>query len=300
MRQKVRNSLIVFLLISFLFHLGVWTGLKLAPTPQFLIKNDKVEIEILDQSPTQKQKELRQIVEQEKTPLNDEKPEEAKYLSAHNQRVVKETRALNSGDFRNSAARQNSEGNKATGGRHHTPLSSLSPAFDPAAPPRQIEEDVPNKGGARQLASQSNDYLKNIQPSLETLLSTREFVYYTYYQRIRGQIRQFWEPSIREKVKKIFAEGRSIASEKDHITRIVITLNKQGGLIRVQVVGESGIKDLDDAAIEAFRAAEPFPNPPKGIVEKDGTIKINWDFILEAGLNSILKQQRYARNAWPN
>jgi protein TonB len=52
--------------------------------------------------------------------------------------------------------------------------------------------------------------------------------------------------------------------------------------MRVQVVGESGVKDLDDAAVEAFRAAEPFPNPPKGIVDADGTIKINWDFILEA------------------
>ena len=111
---------------------------------------------------------------------------------------------------------------------------------------------------------------------------TREFIYYSYYQRIRSQIRQFWEPSIRGKVKKIFAQGRSLASEHDHVTRVVITLNKEGALLRVQVVGESGLKDLDDAAVEAFRAAEPFPNPPQGIVENDGTIKINWDFILEA------------------
>ena len=50
----------------------------------------------------------------------------------------------------------------------------------------------------------------------------------------------------------------------------------------MKVVGESGLHDIDEAALEAFRAAEPFPNPPKGIVEKDGTIKIRWDFILEA------------------
>ena len=50
----------------------------------------------------------------------------------------------------------------------------------------------------------------------------------------------------------------------------------------VQVLNDSGIRDLDDAAVEAFKEAAPFPNPPEGIVESDGTIKIRWDFILEA------------------
>jgi protein TonB len=51
------------------------------------------------------------------------------------------------------------------------------------------------------------------------------------------------------------------------------------------VVGPSGLTDLDDAAVEAFRAAAPFPNPPNGIVEGDGLIRIRWDFILEARLD---------------
>ncbi|MEK6556576.1 MAG: energy transducer TonB, partial [Bdellovibrionota bacterium] len=66
------------------------------------------------------------------------------------------------------------------------------------------------------------------------------------------------------------------------ITQVVIVLDKAGSLLKVQVVNESGVSDLDEAAVDAFRAAEPFPNPPKGMVEADGTIKIRWDFILEA------------------
>ncbi|MDX9731530.1 MAG: TonB family protein, partial [Bdellovibrionales bacterium] len=66
------------------------------------------------------------------------------------------------------------------------------------------------------------------------------------------------------------------------ITSVIIILDEKGTLFRVQVVGASGIVDLDDAAVEAFRAAAPFPNPPKGIVEEDGTLKIRWDFVLEA------------------
>ena len=78
-------------------------------------------------------------------------------------------------------------------------------------------------------------------------------------------------------------QGRELASaEEDRITRVIIILDDGGILQGVQVLEESGVRDLDDAAVEAFRAAAPFPNPPKGIIEDDGTVKIHWDFVLEA------------------
>ena len=129
---------------------------------------------------------------------------------------------------------------------------------------------------------------------MQTLLSTREFVYYAYYQRVREKIRQYWEPMIREKVRRIFAQGRNIASSSDRITQVIVILNKQGTLVGVQVIGQSGIRDLDNAAVEAFRAAEPFPNPPKGIIEDDGKIRIRWDFILEAFKNPKPSQKQQA------
>ncbi len=131
-------------------------------------------------------------------------------------------------------------------------------------------------------APQSDDYLKDVQKGVQTLLSTREFVYYSYYSRIKQQISQYWEPNVREKVKIVYMQGRTIASAHDRVTQLLIVLDKQGNLIRVEVLGRSGVSDLDDAAVEAFRSAAPFPNPPKGMVEKDGLIKIRWDFILEA------------------
>jgi protein TonB len=79
----------------------------------------------------------------------------------------------------------------------------------------------------------------------------------------------------------LFQQGRSIASARDRITKLLIVLNPAGTLVNVQVLSDSGVRDLDDAAIEAFRAAAPFPNPPKGIIETDGTVKIRWDFVLE-------------------
>ncbi|MES3036928.1 MAG: energy transducer TonB, partial [Bdellovibrionota bacterium] len=105
---------------------------------------------------------------------------------------------------------------------------------------------------------------------------------FTYYERIRKQLSQHWEPKVKEKMRTIFRQGRTIASEEDHITKLLIILNDKGNLVNVQMLGESGVQDLDDAAIEAFKSAAPFPNPPRGIIESDGTVKIRWDFVLES------------------
>ena len=258
-----------------------------------------------------------QIVSSDDRRLNDEKDPNAKYLSQFDQKVVRETRALKSGKFANSGdkgaapvqakapqtpdeadkSQDKSEKSKEKqavkseiktfqGGdlavAPKTGLAAFNPSFrkmpvvpDPTAAPNDAS------GDGREISA-TDDHLKDIPSGLDTMLSTREFLYYSYYNRIKSQLRQHWEPKIKEKFTKIMRQGRTIASEGDKITRVIIILDESGTLIRVQVVGRSGVSDLDDAAVEAFRAAAPFPNPPKGIVEADGTIKIRWDFVLEA------------------
>jgi len=167
-------------------------------------------------------------------------------------------------------------------------LVDLKPQFHWDKVPSGVENPGP--------ISQSDDFLKDLQKGPQTLLSSREFVYYSYYNRIKERLRLYWEPKIKEKVTRIFAQGRHLASDEEKITRLIITLDQSGKLIKVQVLGASGVTDLDDAAVEAFQAAAPFPNPPKGIVEADGTIKIRWDFILEANSNMLTPGRDIATN----
>lgn len=264
-----------------------------------------------------------QIVEQDEKSVNETKPEDSKYLSRKDQKVEKETRAAQHGKFQNAQAtagapapsrapgapsqaralgsrseakaerpnpnveptekskRKSALAARADGDRAFPSLDALKPKFNqyqPAAP-----ESASGAGGGAQ-ASATDDHLR-APISLQTMLSTREFVYYSYYNRIKDKLRQTWEPKIKEKMERIFRQGRTIASSADKITKVVILLDPKGTLVRVQIVGASGVTDLDDAAVEAFRAAAPFPNPPKGIVEPDGLIRIRWDFILEANAN---------------
>ncbi len=167
-------------------------------------------------------------------------------------------------------------------------LDRLKPDFKPRPLPMGRQASGGGDG-----PSATDDHLDNVKKGMQTLLSTREFVYYSYYNRIKEKLRQYWEPKIKEKMARILRQGRTIASD-DRITKVVIILDKSGTLVRVQVVGASGLVDLDEAAVEAFRAAAPFPNPPKGIVEKDGLIRIRWDFVLEARESVLRSESIYA------
>lgn len=246
--------------------------------------------------------EKHQVVEQDEKAANDEVPEDAKFLSAKNQVIKKQTVAVERGEFKNSKSKDKNPGKENEVFKPLT-ISDLKPKFDIAKTIQQKitdeqlrektaeENAVPqkpltqqqkpaNSGGSD--VSRSIDYIKDLDPGLETMLSTKEFVYYTYYARIRRQLNQHWGPKVKDSIAKIYKQGRSIASSDDKVTKLLVTLDKEGRLVKVQVIGDSGIRDLDEAAVEAFRAAAPFPNPPNGIIDPDGMIMIRWDFILEA------------------
>ncbi len=253
-------------------------------------KTETVTIELIDPSESVTQnKKPEQIVEQDKA-INDELSKDAKFLSQHNQTVKKQTVSKNHGEFKNQTKNSVAAGQQQNqfSPQANKKLAKFVPKLDLQAGYKKqlVREQAMAKGqqGSAQQTevSQTRDYLKNVDEGLQTLLTTREFVYYSYYNRIRGQLAQHWEPLIKKKIMHIFKQGRTIASTDDKITKVMIILDPKGTLIGVQVLGASGLRDLDDAAVEAFRAAAPFPNPPAGIVEKDGTIKIRWDFILEA------------------
>ncbi len=231
-----------------------------------------------------------QIVAQDENAKNHEKPDDTRFLSAHDQKVEKQTVARNKGEFKNVSKPSNKKAMKmASSEKTKSSSLNLNPSFDPLAiKERQQKSEAHRAEGTEPEnseggdVSQTEDYIKDVDPGSQTLLNAREFKYYTYYARIRRQLSQHWEPKVREKLVRLFRQGRTIASDRDHTTKLLIILSETGGLVNVQILGESGVHDLDDAAMDAFRSAAPFPNPPKGIIDADKTVKIRWDFVLES------------------
>jgi TonB family protein len=128
--------------------------------------------------------------------------------------------------------------------------------------------------------SSTNDYVENVPLGDLTYLNTVEYKYYGFYHRIRQELEQFWGRSIQEKASALFKEGSTSASDEDFITALEVTLNEKGEIVEISIKTTSGFKELDDAAVESFNKAGPFPHPPKGLVE-NGLVKISWGFIVQ-------------------
>lgn len=129
--------------------------------------------------------------------------------------------------------------------------------------------------------SATNDYVEEIQTGDFTYLNTVEYKYYGFYHRIRLKLEQFWGNSLQEKAANIFRAGRRLPASENLVTSLRVTLNEKGEIIGVKVIGASGVKELDDAAIESFNQAGPFPNPPKGLL-KNGKAEIEWGFVVKS------------------
>ena len=285
-----------------------WLGMRDEKTIQ---QGDKKEPTLSSSSMLPKQ----QVVEQEEKSLNDEIPEESRFLSATNQVVKKQTKAMQVGEFKNRGqngwknfqpqsqwlqqsgikAREQSTGRSLANEDQDALTTALKRRYRQQAYEGNPSETSSRAQGARRSqvpnmlpqgegegGSATMDYLPDIDPGLETLLSTREFVYYTFYKRMRQQLSQYWTPQVRSALQRIYSSGRRIASSHALVTRCLITLNAKGDLVRVSILGNSGFYELDQAAFQALKEAAPFRNPPRGMIDEDGLIRIRWDFVVDS------------------
>jgi protein TonB len=208
-----------------------------------------------------------------------EKPEPDSYLSWQNQQVDRATVSKNKRTVIGEEQKANknsslSKNNVKNSSKVPPPLSKLGVAI---AQPEQKKMDQPQwaSPGAR-----PEDYIEGLAESDRTALSTREYVFYGYFQRIRERLDRAWVPILREKLIAYYRTGRQLAGSMSHTTKVIVVLDEKGEIVRVELVSESGTRDLDDAAVNAFNRAGPFPNPPKGIIDTNRQIRIPWDFVL--------------------
>jgi TonB family protein len=124
------------------------------------------------------------------------------------------------------------------------------------------------------------DHLDGVEEGEGTYLNTREWKYATYFNRVKQAVAPQWDPRTpllaRDPTGKMFAY-------KDRITFLAVTLDDRGGLRQLGVEQSCGVDFLDQAAMEAFRKAEPFVNPPRGLADANGEIRFTFGFYLETG-----------------
>lgn len=129
--------------------------------------------------------------------------------------------------------------------------------------------------------AQNNDFVEDVPLGDMTNLNTTEFKYYGFYHRIRQKLEQHWGSTIQSKAKNLYKSGRRIPASENLITAVQVVLDDHGQIVEIKIEGTSGIRELDQAAIESFNKAGPFPNPPKGLLV-DGRAVIQWGFVVKS------------------
>jgi len=138
--------------------------------------------------------------------------------------------------------------------------------------------------------SGSHDALDGLDEGGESLLNTHRFRFSSFFNRLRNQIAQYWDPN--EVMHRIDSEGR-IYGNRTRRTLLHLRLTPEGAVEKIDIVKGCGVLDLDKEAIESVHLAAPFVNPPPEMVDENtGFIEIDFSFVLTEGRATIHRYRR--------
>jgi TonB family protein len=140
------------------------------------------------------------------------------------------------------------------------------------------------------MGSGSPDYLEDLEDSDSTGLNSKKWKFAAFFNRVKRAVSEEWHPD--ELLSRHDPSG-NIYGAKDRMTMIKVQLQPDGRVADVKVVRTSGVDFLDDEAMSAFKRAQPFDNPPPGLVDSDGYIRFNFGFIVQLSGRTSFKFYKY-------
>lgn len=254
---------------------------------------------------------------------SDQPPPEAKFLSDRNTRVEKETVSRHAGNYPRVASKpEPGADGKPQPKAQAQAKPPLAPDVLPGGKDRGApgKEGAPGNrvalarpGGALRLPelgeggqhgrpgeqgpdlSVSHEALARIAggPSLdgvreglpqgeETWLQAREFKYATFMNRMKSEIAQQWFPRVRDAQRQRDPDG-SLFFYKERTVIVGLTIDTNGNVKDLAVLQSSSVDFFDRLATSAVQAAQPFPNPPRGMFHEDGQVRIPFSFTMFPG-----------------
>jgi TonB family protein len=124
----------------------------------------------------------------------------------------------------------------------------------------------------------SVDHVDDVVEGDENQFNARRWVYATFFNRMKRQVAQNWDPASVWKSEDPDGKRHGF---KTRVTQLKVSLDGKGGVKKILIVSPSGVDALDEEAIRSFKAAQPFPNPPSALVDRDGLITFEFGFYFE-------------------
>lgn len=168
--------------------------------------------------------------------------------------------------------------------RLHVQPGEINPNNDPSPGARGspgVATLLPSPSVMDKIAgAPANDHLGDLEDGEGTYLNTKEWKYSTFFNRLKQSVGMHWDPNT--PIRQRDPTG-SIYGGRDRYTILTVTLNETGAIKDIFVAKSSGLDFLDLEAVHSFERAQPFPNPPPGLVSADSTVRFNFGFFLEMG-----------------
>lgn len=136
----------------------------------------------------------------------------------------------------------------------------------------------------------TQDGLKDVDDGEETALNSKKWRFASFFNRVKKQVAEHWHPE--EAYRRRDPTG-AVYGRQNRYTELRIQLKPDGHLANVALAQPSGLEFLDDEAIEAFKEAQPFPNPPRQLIESNGVINFRFGFLFDLNGPPQMRWFRY-------
>lgn len=151
----------------------------------------------------------------------------------------------------------------------------LMPRFEPQ--PIQISRGLFEAG----ISTVGESLPNEIKIGSFTALNTDRHLYYSFFSRVEELIRFRWVQNVESHIDYLGLWGYRGVRQNQWITQVTILLNSKGEFEEASLEKNSGMIGFDKAAIEAFRSAYFFPNPPLEMIDRDGKIRLKYAFLVQ-------------------
>ncbi|MGQ0506115.1 MAG: cell envelope integrity protein TolA [Myxococcaceae bacterium] len=136
-----------------------------------------------------------------------------------------------------------------------------------------------------------NDHLGDVDEGNGTFLNTKEWKFASFFNRVKQSVGMHWDPGTVLRRRDMTG---NIYGGRDRYTVLNVTLTERGTVKEIFVEKSSGLDFLDLEAIQSFERAQPFPNPPPGLIASDSTVRFSFGFFLEMGDGARMRLFRQA------
>jgi TonB family protein len=281
-----------FIVLSILIHLlfvrlmPINIDLLSKKTDEDIVILEPLKNKINQIKPEEKFKEKGEIVDLA-TPSDNRIPKDTKYLSDKNRVTDKETEArikthiFNPNKFmlkNQKMQNTNKKFNEIL--KKDGEMESKNKELAIIKPEEKKREayDLFLKSQANSSAPYDPNYLKDLEEGETTRLNTREFLYSSFFTRVKRQIAGHWKPD--DAFAKVYNVNPGNAP-KLLSTSVEITLNNTGHLTNIFVSKSSGYESWDNESVRCVKEASPFLNPPQGLIDPSGYVTFPFTFIGE-------------------